>query len=490
MAVDVNLSWLNVSGFRSSLQTLTVENVTLLDAATLSKSIRHFHLTSLSFRHTNFELTPVSIKTFLSLRAIPSLALDDLTLPCPYYAHKLCLHDTSICVYRPRPRTPVDDNMSNEVSAWIILISMTLTTLYGLVMRYRSKRTPTKAPKTRNDVAIDSLLDTSSQQPSSHRHVRLLTQPPPSRSLYSGDGTVESVLRQAPSLALLDASDILETLILYHQGPHIYVAQGVYVPDDGRIQLKQISGYESYLVSMARTIVDLAKLSHPHVAQLRGIVVVSPSSLAVVIDDCSDNGPLLYARSSSAAGKAKMALDLACALAYLHSAHIVHGHLTADTVLVDSIGDVYLNPLDVLASHVYAAHSTDALYVAPEVLLESKATPTSDDDEVTARRVRFASPAADVYAFGVLLAEIDVGESAKTYLTRKCLSFQDKAMPVAQLVGLRHALTFYRGQFQQVIALCLHEDPSSRPTMADVVEYLVDPSPTLLGESPPLLSAS
>ncbi|KDO33580.1 TKL protein kinase [Saprolegnia parasitica CBS 223.65] len=487
-AADLNLTWLNASGFRSSLHTLTVENVTLVDAASLSKSIRHFHLTSLSFRHTNFELTPVSIKTFLSLRAIPSLTLDNLTLPCPYYAHKLCLHGASICVYRPKPQTQVDDNLSNEVSAWIVLLSMTLTMLYGLVMRYRSKRVPTKALKTRNDVAIESLLDTSSQQQHlSDRHVR----PPPSR-LYSGESTIESILQQAPSLHLLDASDILETSTLYHQGPHIHVAQGVYVPDGCRIQLKQIAGYESYLLSMARTIVDLAKLQHPHVAPLRGVVVSSPSSLAVVINDCSDNGPLLYERSSSLSEKATMARDLARALAYLHSAHIVHGHLTADTVLVDAGGDVYLNPLDVLASHVYATHSTDALYVAPEVLLESKATPSSDDDEGTARRVRFASPAADVYAFGVLLAEIDVGVSAKTYLTRKCLSFQDKKMPVAQLVGLRHALTFFRGQFQHVVALCLHEDPSSRPTMADVVEILVGPSMTMLEESPspPLLSAS
>ncbi|OQR86356.1 hypothetical protein ACHHYP_10626 [Achlya hypogyna] len=459
---SIGLAALNQSSVR------TVQDVNITDMTLFGRTLRHMHrLESLDLMGTNFTQYPVSNITFMGLLRIPHLALDPLPddFQCSYYAHKLRVGNTALCVYHPGHGPHQENQTMIQITAWIILVSMTATVLYCVYCRCRGKRRA-RAPRSTTDAVIDSLLDSASQQaPQSSLHGR------------PGDTNVDTSLRRS-KLRTVEAAEITNRVVLYNQGPHIHVARGVYTRDQSPVLLKHMAGYESYLIGIARTIADLAALDHPHIAPLRGLVATEPSALAVFIRDVGPAQPV-YERGLADNEKRKVAADVARALAYLHSVHHVHGCLTAATVLIDDTGDALLNPLDLLASHVYATHSTDALYVAPEVILQAKGAARADED---ARRVRFASPAADVYSFGVLLAEIDMDESAMSYLTRKCLSFQDKEMPVAQLVGLRHALTFFRGQFQLVVAQCLHEDPSSRPSMSRVLDLLTEPPPAMLEE--------
>ncbi|KAF0711756.1 hypothetical protein As57867_005086, partial [Aphanomyces stellatus] len=155
--------------------------------------------------------------------------------------------------------------------------------------------------------------------------------------------------------------------------------------------------------------------------------------------------------------QSRVAIDIAAALRYLHGLPQVHGNLSTTTVVVDATScHARLNRLDILPCDVSTLHH-QALYVAPEVL--SGASPPT--------------AAADVYSFGMLLAELDTGESAYHFLNRsaRCM-MQTPTTPVAQLLPLRHALTFNRGALQPLIMLCLEERPESRPPMGYLMTLL------------------
>ncbi|RHY41169.1 hypothetical protein DYB34_013816, partial [Aphanomyces astaci] len=124
-------------------------------------------------------------------------------------------------------------------------------------------------------------------------------------------------------------------------------------------------------------------------------------------------------------------------------------------VVVDAGFSALLNRLDLVpcdVSKLGMAHQT--LYIAPEVLSGGP-----------------HSVAADVYSFGILLAELDTGESVYHFLNRtaRCIPGRHD-MTVSQLLPLRQALTFNRGSLQPAIVMCLQDDPRSRPP----VSYLMN----------------
>ncbi|RLO11883.1 hypothetical protein DYB28_010683, partial [Aphanomyces astaci] len=115
-------------------------------------------------------------------------------------------------------------------------------------------------------------------------------------------------------------------------------------------------------------------------------------------------------------------------------------------VVVDAGFSALLNRLDLVpcdVSKLGMAHQT--LYIAPEVLSGGP-----------------HSVAADVYSFGILLAELDTGESVYHFLNRtaRCIPGRHD-MTVSQLLPLRQALTFNRGSLQPAIVMCLQDDPRS-----------------------------
>ncbi|KAI8475111.1 MAG: kinase-like domain-containing protein [Monoraphidium minutum] len=154
-------------------------------------------------------------------------------------------------------------------------------------------------------------------------------------------------------------------------------------------------------------------------------------------------------------------LEVASALAYLHSSQIAHGGVSAESVLLKSDAARRLGFSPKIADFGAARILSDDApppsaaprpanpYLAPEALEGGAAT-----------------PAADVYAFGMLLWECFTGKRA----------FNGAAAAViAELVagGVRPA--FPRGAPDALAALagaCWSADPSERPTMAEAVARL------------------
>ncbi|RHY15633.1 hypothetical protein DYB36_001333 [Aphanomyces astaci] len=222
------------------------------------------------------------------------------------------------------------------------------------------------------------------------------------------------------------------------------------------VLVKRVSGSELSLRVFARQVERLVRFQHPRITALVG-VTWQPHSLALV---CADDELVVDLKQCiphipTAEVQGQVASHIAAGLRYLHSTAQVHGNLSSSSVVVDAGFSALLNRLDLVpcdVSKLGMAHQT--LYIAPEVLSGGP-----------------HSVAADVYSFGILLAELDTGESVYHFLNRtaRCIPGRHD-MTVSQLLPLRQALTFNRGSLQPAIVMCLQDDPRSRPP----VSYLMN----------------
>jgi hypothetical protein len=197
----------------------------------------------------------------------------------------------------------------------------------------------------------------------------------------------------------------------------------------------------------------LAALDHPSVLRVRNLVAIA-GELALVMElvDGPDlrrrlraDGPL--APPSAAA----IGSQVAGALAYIHGRGVVHCDVKPGNILVPAAGDpVRLADFGVarrLDRPAGATHATPE-YVAPEVVLGGAPT-----------------PAADVYALGIVLYELVCGRSPfrggppSEVLQRhiNCVAVPPPGMPAA---------------LWPVIDACMHPDPRSRPAAAAVASRL------------------
>jgi serine/threonine-protein kinase len=217
----------------------------------------------------------------------------------------------------------------------------------------------------------------------------------------------------------------------------------------------------------------LAGLDHPSVIRVRNLITAG-GTLAIVMELVAGldlrrrlraDGPLPPAVA------AEVVAQVADALAYVHGNGIVHGDVKPGNMLVPlDGGPVKLADFGVarrLDRPAGATHATPE-YVAPEVV--AGATP---------------SPAADVYALGVVLFELVCGRSpfrggSPTEVLRRhaeCVAVPAPGMPAA---------------LWPVIEACMAHDPRVRPTAAGVVGRLraaeaaldgFEPLPRLPGEA-------
>ncbi|KDO34822.1 TKL protein kinase [Saprolegnia parasitica CBS 223.65] len=163
--------------------------------------------------------------------------------------------------------------------------------------------------------------------------------------------------------------------------------------------------------------------------------------------------------------KLAIAMDVAKALVYLHTLEepTAHAGLTSR--------DVFLVPGTPLAAKVNSA----ALHPTP--LLPDSNGATVANLEWTAPEVltgHAATLAADIYAFGILLCELDTcalpyseGRSSRSDATQSNL--------LQRIVkdGLRPELSSSSTQpLRELIALCVDKDPSTRPTAMMLVFHL------------------
>ncbi|EQC41447.1 TKL protein kinase [Saprolegnia diclina VS20] len=166
--------------------------------------------------------------------------------------------------------------------------------------------------------------------------------------------------------------------------------------------------------------------------------------------------------------KLAIAMDIAKALVYLHTLEepTAHAGLTSR--------DVFLVPGPPLSAKVNSA----ALHPTP--LLPDSNGATMTNLEWTAPEVltgHAASLAADIYAFGILLCELDTcalpyseGRSSRG---RRSETTQSNLLQRIVKDGLRPELSSSSTQpLRELIALCVDKDPSTRPTAMMLVFHL------------------
>ena len=209
----------------------------------------------------------------------------------------------------------------------------------------------------------------------------------------------------------------------------------------------------------------LCSVSHPNLVCVHDLVIEGGTA-AIVMDlvEGSDMRQQLNEQGPAPAGDAAHAVaSLLSALSAVHAVGIIHRDIKPENVLVDVDGRIRVTDFGIARlTHGPSLTRLTGLIGTPEYLAP----------EVAEREL--ATPAADVYAAGIVLYELLTGYTPFT-----------GGHPVAVL--RRHMEDVparpegVPDQLWDLIAAMLEKDPSRRPTAAAAASRLVDMLPTLDG---------
>jgi eukaryotic-like serine/threonine-protein kinase len=207
----------------------------------------------------------------------------------------------------------------------------------------------------------------------------------------------------------------------------------------------------------------LARLRHPHIAQLidAGVVAGQPY---LVLEYVGGQHIDRYARAQTLDVEAcvRLFLDVLAAVAYAHRHLIVHRDLKPSNILVTAEGSVKLLDFGVAALlDPNAVQLTREMgpgltpeYAAPEQLLGREVT-----------------TATDVYALGLVLYQLlahrhpfDPAAKSVAELTRATL--EQEAPSLARVADPRRAARL-RGDLEKIVAKALRKEPAERYTNAE-----------------------
>ncbi|KDO19014.1 TKL protein kinase [Saprolegnia parasitica CBS 223.65] len=154
--------------------------------------------------------------------------------------------------------------------------------------------------------------------------------------------------------------------------------------------------------------------------------------------------------------KIQVAVDIARGLAYVHGQSLVHCNLKPGNVFVDHSGRAKLADFDLCCDpkHVRKTIGT-AQYMAPEL------TAFESTNE--------ASFPVDVYAFGVLLTELNTGDvpySDGDYVSQFALW---KDVQGGRRPALRDDCPAW---YRDLAIACMAAEPNARPTVAEIIHRL------------------
>jgi serine/threonine protein kinase len=234
------------------------------------------------------------------------------------------------------------------------------------------------------------------------------------------------------------------------------VHEGHDVKLDRRVALKRYRA-TTHGVGLRRFMAEaelLAGLSHPGLLTVFDVGFDSERPFLVLrlasggsLRDRLDTGSLPADRV------AEIGAAVAEVLSYVHAQGIVHRDVKPSNVLFDEDGDCYLADFGI-ARAVGAAHLTDskefigtAAYLAPE--------------QVVARDV---TPAADVYALGLVLLECLTGEVE--------YDGSEVEMALARLSRPPKVPATWGPQWRAVLSAMTATEPADRPTAARCAELL------------------
>ncbi len=225
------------------------------------------------------------------------------------------------------------------------------------------------------------------------------------------------------------------------------------------------------------TLVDLIKLAFRNGIPTNAAVIREASGLWIkesdaLILESTANRSRDFFNSGYINSIVRLAVDLADALAYVHSQQVIHGDIKPSNVLLSPEGQPFL--LDFNLGRTRGSSDGPAggtlAYMAPEQL--RFITEGSPDAQLV------SSIATDIYSFGVLLYELLSGKTPNSYpsgqettksIARKLLAQQQDDCTSIRVLnpGVDQKLT-------QLIDSCLAFEPDKRPaTMLEVREQLV-----------------
>lgn len=221
-------------------------------------------------------------------------------------------------------------------------------------------------------------------------------------------------------------------------------------------KIKSNTASKALLRDFVTEIELMFELKHPRIAAFRGAMWdADGTELCAVVEyvekgalrDCTVNSAI----ELSVPKQHAIARQISEAMAFLHKQNIVHGRLNAFNILLDKDYSAKLSLFSIF--HYVKLSPLDnecKIFVAPEVLRGEQPTERSD-----------------VYAFGVVLVEIDTGETPVMNARRLSMERPDSNSPTAKKTGFR-LTRLCSGVIKETIAACLEKDPARRPSMADV----------------------
>jgi tetratricopeptide (TPR) repeat protein len=209
----------------------------------------------------------------------------------------------------------------------------------------------------------------------------------------------------------------------------------------------------------------LARLRHPHIAQLLDAGVATSGQPYLVLEyiDGERIDKYCESRSLDLRGRVRLFLDVLAAVAHAHSNLIVHRDLKPSNILVTDGGSVKLLDFGVAgllsptATHLtgYIAQGLTPEYAAPEQLLSEAVT-----------------TATDVYALGLVLFVLLAGRHPASQEGKNPVAIMRRTLDVdaprpSQIaidVGHQRAL---RGDLDNIIAKALRRNPVERYTSVE-----------------------
>lgn len=246
------------------------------------------------------------------------------------------------------------------------------------------------------------------------------------------------------------------------------------------VAVKQLKSRQAADVSDFRKEMEvMSRVQHERLVPLYA-VCYEPMCMVMKLYHCSLEDLLLRDVDTSLTWARRMALvrDVAEGLAALHSSNMIHRDLKSKNVLIEyvvedgegvpraSLGDFGLSrPVDREGTGMTAHHDVGTLaYMAPELFAGRRST-----------------PAADVYAFGLLMFEIAHRQYcwAKQHFSVFDLC-RHQIRPLYEDEALPELPVWYVG----LMTACWAENPLHRPTMAHAL-HLIDHH---RHDQPPLLS--
>ncbi|WP_088279384.1 serine/threonine-protein kinase [Ideonella sp. A 288] len=170
------------------------------------------------------------------------------------------------------------------------------------------------------------------------------------------------------------------------------------------LKLPRLSGLGAFEERMARERDILARLVHPHIAQLYDAGITSQGRPYLALEYVQGQPLDLYCQTQRLGVDARLRLfvQVARAVAYAHAQLVIHRDLKPLNVLVDAQGQAKLLDFGIAKLLHEDAPSTGLTQIGMRAFTPEYASPEQLRNEVL-------GVASDVYALGVLLAELLTG---------------------------------------------------------------------------------